>query len=92
MGQEEALQYIVQFAMYTPLNMEKEEGHRKKVEFTQDVLNNQTVSLASQAIIFINQATAKTTYGTCGVKVWLYKGEKISKDDEINNNLKNKNN
>ena len=35
---------------------------------------------------------AKTTYGTCGVKVWLYKGEKISKDDEIDNNLKNKNN
>ena len=30
--------------------------------YTQDVLNNQTVSLASQAIIFINQATAKTTY------------------------------
>ena len=37
-------------------------------------------------------SVAKTTYGTCGVKVWLYKGEKISKDDEINNNLKNKNN
>ena len=35
---------------------------------------------------------AKTTYGTCGVKVWLYKGETLSKDDEINNNLKNKNN
>ena len=35
---------------------------------------------------------AKTTYGTCGVKVWLYKGEKISKDDETDNNLKNKHN
>ena len=35
---------------------------------------------------------AKTTYGTCGVKVWLYKGEKISKEDKTNNNLKNKNN
>jgi len=30
--------------------------------YTQDVLNNQTVSLEHQAIIFINQATAKTTY------------------------------
>ena len=38
--QEKALHYIVQFAMYTPLNMEKEEGYAKKVEFTQDVLDN----------------------------------------------------
>ena len=30
--------------------------------YTQDVLNNQAVSLEHQAIIFINQATAKTTY------------------------------
>ena len=37
-------------------------------------------------------STAKTTYGTCGVKVWLYKGEKISKEDTTNNNFKNKNN
>ena len=33
-------------------------------------------------------STAKTTYGTCGVKVWLYKGEKLSKED-IDNNKKN---
>lgn len=32
-------------------------------------------------------STAKTTYGTCGVKVWLYKGEKLPKED-INNNKK----
>jgi len=36
-------------------------------------------------------STAKTTYGTCGVKVWLYKGEKITKrNDNNNNNLKEK--
>ncbi|PPR35086.1 MAG: 30S ribosomal protein S3 [Alphaproteobacteria bacterium MarineAlpha6_Bin4] len=34
-------------------------------------------------------ATAKTTYGTCGVKVWLYKGEKISNANDINSNNKN---
>ena len=33
-------------------------------------------------------STAKTTYGTCGVKVWLYKGEKLSKED-TDNNIKN---
>ena len=37
-------------------------------------------------------STAKTTYGTCGVKVWLYKGEKISKEDKTNDNFENKNN
>ena len=35
-------------------------------------------------------STAKTTYGTCGVKVWLYKGEKLSKENENNNNSKNR--
>ena len=34
---------------------------------------------------------AKTTYGTCGVKVWLYKGEEVSKEDKNdNNNFKSK--
>ena len=36
-------------------------------------------------------STAKTTYGTCGVKVWLYKGEKNSEENKDNNNLKDKN-
>ena len=45
-----------------------------------------------RANIDYGTSTAKTTYGTCGVKVWLYKGEKISKEDKTNNNLKNKNN
>ena len=25
-------------------------------------------------------ATAKTTYGTCGVKVWIFKGEILAND------------
>ena len=45
-----------------------------------------------RANIDYGTSTAKTTYGTCGVKVWLYKGEKISKEDKTNNNFKNKNN
>ena len=45
-----------------------------------------------RANIDYGTSVAKTTYGTCGVKVWLYKGEKISKDDKTDNNLKNKNN
>ena len=38
--QEDALNYIVSFAMYTPINMDKEEGALKKKEFTQNVLEN----------------------------------------------------
>ena len=37
--QKECLDYIVSFAMYTPLNMDKETGIRKKTEFTENVLD-----------------------------------------------------
>ena len=37
--QEKALQYIVNNAMFTPINMDKEEGKQKKKEFTENVLN-----------------------------------------------------
>ena len=38
--QEECLEYITSHVMYTPLNMEKEEGARKKREFTVNVIEN----------------------------------------------------
>ena len=38
--QEECIRYITSFAMYTPINMDKETGIRKKFEFTLDILNN----------------------------------------------------
>jgi len=38
--QEDALDYIVGFAMYTPINMDKEAGQKKKKEFTISVLSN----------------------------------------------------
>ena len=37
--QEKALQYIVNNAMFTPINMGEEEGKQKKKEFTENVLN-----------------------------------------------------
>jgi DNA-directed RNA polymerase II subunit RPB2 len=40
MNQEEALKFIIQHAMYTPINMDKESGIKKKREFTLEVLNN----------------------------------------------------
>jgi DNA-directed RNA polymerase II subunit RPB2 len=37
---EECVKYITSHVIYTPINMDKETGARKKVEFTMDVLNN----------------------------------------------------
>jgi DNA-directed RNA polymerase II subunit RPB2 len=38
--QEECFKYIVQNVMYTPINMDKEQGYKKKCEFAQEILNN----------------------------------------------------
>ena len=35
-------------------------------------------------------STARTTYGTCGVKVWLYKGENLEKEDNKNKSINEK--
>jgi DNA-directed RNA polymerase II subunit RPB2 len=40
MTQEECIKYITSFVMYTPINMDKETGAKKKYEFTMDILNN----------------------------------------------------
>ena len=38
--QEACIKYITGHAMYTPMNMDKETGAKKKMDFTMDVLNN----------------------------------------------------
>ena len=38
--QEECIKYITSFVMFTPINMDKETGAKKKHEFTMDILNN----------------------------------------------------
>jgi len=38
--QEEAIKYIKNYVMFTPINMDKELGAKKKYEFTMDILNN----------------------------------------------------
>ena len=38
--QEDCFKYIMNYVMYTPIKMSKEEGMRKKREFTENVLNN----------------------------------------------------
>jgi DNA-directed RNA polymerase II subunit RPB2 len=40
LNQEDAIKYITNYVMYSPINMDKELGIRKKHEFTLDILNN----------------------------------------------------
>ena len=40
MTQEEAIKYIVSHVMYTPINMDKEQGAKKKHDFTLEILKN----------------------------------------------------
>jgi len=37
---DECVKYITSYAMYTPINMDRETGAKKKMEFTIDILNN----------------------------------------------------
>jgi DNA-directed RNA polymerase beta subunit len=40
MTKEDAVRYITSYVMFTPINMDKETGIRKKAEFTADILSN----------------------------------------------------
>ena len=54
--QEECIKYITSFAMYTPINVDKETGSKKKLEYTMDILNNDLFphcQTANQKIYFL---------------------------------------
>jgi DNA-directed RNA polymerase II subunit RPB2 len=62
LDQEEAIKYLMNNAMFTPINMDKESGIRKKREFTTDILNNDLFphcSNAVQKIYFLGYMTNK---------------------------------
>ena len=56
MTQDECIRYIMSHVMYTPINMDKETGSKKKYEFTMDVLTNDLFphcKTAEQKIYFL---------------------------------------
>jgi DNA-directed RNA polymerase II subunit RPB2 len=60
--QDECIKYITSFAMYTPINMDKETGAKKKLEFTMDILNNDLFPHChnlTQKIYFLGYMTNK---------------------------------
>ena len=40
MTEEEAIKYVMTHSMFTPINMDKEQGQKRKREFALDVINN----------------------------------------------------
>jgi len=60
--QEDCVKYITGYAMYTPINMDKETGAKKKQEFTLDILNNDLFPHChnmTQKIYFLGYMTNK---------------------------------
>ena len=59
---EDALKHIINNVMYTPINMDKETGLKKKREFALDVLNNDLFPhchTMEQKIYFLGYMTHK---------------------------------
>jgi len=67
---DECIKYITNFAMYTPINMDKETGIKKKLEFTMDILNNDLYPHChntTQKIHFIGYMTNKLLQASFGI-------------------------
>ena len=67
--QESAMEHITTYAAYTPINMDKETGQRKKQEFAKEVLESdlfphcQTVSQKIYLLGYMAQKLIKTSLG-----------------------------
>ena len=68
--QESCKKYIMNHIMFTPINMDKEEGIRKKKEFTEDVLNNDLFphcKTKTQKIYFLGYMTYRLILCKLGI-------------------------
>ena len=62
MTQEDAIKHLMTYVMFTPINMDKEAGLKKKYEFTMDILNNDLFPHChdeTQKIYFLGYMTNK---------------------------------
>jgi len=92
--QENSLQYIINQAMYTPINMSYEEGIQKKKEFTENVLNNDLFphcKTKTQKIYFLGLMVNKllqTSFGWRKVEDRdSYKNKRLDLTGALLNNL-----
>ena len=69
--QESAFNYLVSQVIFTPLNMDKETGCKKKIEFTEDVINNDLFphcKTTTQKIYFLGYMTKKLLETSLGIR------------------------
>jgi len=70
MTQEEAIRFIMNYAMYTPINMDKETGSKKKYDFTMEILNNDLFPhchTAKQKLYFLGYMTKRLIQASLGM-------------------------
>uniref|UniRef100_A0A6C0K0E5 DNA-directed RNA polymerase n=1 Tax=viral metagenome TaxID=1070528 RepID=A0A6C0K0E5_9ZZZZ len=68
MVQEECIRHITSYVMYTPINMDKETGIKKKYDFTLDILSNDLFphcNTAQQKVYFLGYMTNKLLQASC---------------------------
>tara|TARA_R110002020_G_scaffold69025_7_gene179942 strand:- start:538 stop:4062 length:3525 start_codon:yes stop_codon:yes gene_type:complete len=92
--QESAIKYIVNYAMFTPINMEKEEGYRMKYNFTTNVLKNDLFphcDTPKQRLYFLGYMTNKLIQTSLGWKKCSdrdsYKNKRLDLAGVLLNNL-----
>ena len=78
MSKEDALKHITSYVSYTPMNMDKEQGSRKKRDFTIDILNSDLFphcKTMKQKIYFLGYMTNKLIQTALG---WIKPSDRDS--------------
>ena len=68
---QDAFNYLVSQVIFTPLNMDKETGSKKKIEFTEDVINNDLFPHCQtkiEKIYFLGYMTNKLLQTSVGIR------------------------
>jgi DNA-directed RNA polymerase II subunit RPB2 len=66
---DDCIKYITSHVSYTPINMDKESGHKKKLKFTLDILNNDLFphcQTMNQKIYFLGYMTNRLLQASFG--------------------------
>ena len=90
--QEDAKNYIMNHIMFTPINMEKEEGIQKKKEFTNDVLDNDLFPHCKTSVqkkYFLGYMTCRLIMCKLGINIQDDRDSYINKRIDLTGTLLN---
>jgi DNA-directed RNA polymerase II subunit RPB2 len=92
MTQEDALRHITAYVSYTPINMDKETGAKKKREFMMDILNNDILPhcrIQEQKLYFLGYMTKKLIETSMGWRSPSDRDSYLNKRIELTGTLLN---